>query len=229
MCIQVPDYLEDIDYFQLVVDIETQGEMVVGAISKTKREILDMYNFHKELGQFDNYGWYKWWISLMCTQLRKRKQRDEKEKFFALNDGKQKDNQKTFFVTIGIDPKINNIPLVVSVIDDLMANDWIKQSTWVYENYTEHGEKLHIMCKMELHEKIVKSVLIQKICRSKGLAKIVEMNQGRSSTYVSVLPFKPYHEDYINLVKTDKKTELLDKDETFRKKYNLKLKYCTIV
>lgn len=220
-----PDYKEEIDYSQLSLNSEIALQKQVHTYNE--EQVKDMYEIHKEMK--DNYQWYKWWCAIMVESLKLVTARHEVENFIKLNTSKGGIHENTWFVTIGINPLQKNIKLVVSVIDELMSNEWIKKADWVYENHTEHGEKLHIMCKIQTHEKFVKSVLIQKICRSKGLGKIVEMNQGRSSTYVSVLPYKEYHEDYINLIKTDKKTDLLDKDETFRKNNNLKIKYSTIV
>lgn len=225
-----PEYKEEINYAQL--SLTSTLALQKQTHEYADEEVKDAYDVQNEIYTrigYGNYHWYKWWCSIMMESFNLAIAKQEVQNFIKLNSSKGGVHENTWFITIGINPLIKDIKLVVSVIESVMSNDWIKESTWVYENYTEHGEKLHIMAKMTLHTKIVKSVLIQKICRSKGLGKIVEMNQGRSSTYVSVLPFHEHHEDYINLIKTDKKQNLLDQDETFRKKHNLKLKYSTNV
>lgn len=221
---QVPPFNEDIDYKQLSLISELALEKVMHRwTAEQLHERYDSDTFPKT-----NIQWYFNWCVIMSEQVRITQQHSEIYKFIKINTI-ESDDSKCYFVTINIAPAQKNIPLIVSIIDDLMQSDWIKASEWVYENYTEQGEHLHVMCKMITHQKMVKSILIQKICRTKGLSKIVEMNQGRSSTFVDVKQFKQHHEDYLDLLKTDKKQKYLEQDETFRKKHNLKIKYSTIV
>jgi len=230
--IKYPPYLENVDYWQLVLDLALVKGVNSSGRAASKEDIIDMHmqlrdsivNSKSKLPV--NPFFYKWWKCEMKQKLKTQLARDQAGEFLKMNNGKTVSDGLTWFVTIGINPLVNDIPLVKEVIENLMNPEWLDEAVWVYENHTEFGEKLHVMCKLVVKEKIMKSVLIQKICRTKGISKIVEMNQGRTSTYVSVLPYVPArHDNYIDLIKTDKKSDLLDLDIIFREKNNLKDRY----
>ena len=226
-----PTFNEEIDYCSLSLNSEIALQRTTH--EHTEENILEGYEVQKEIYTrlgYTNEHWYRWWCGIMAQSYRLQKSKQEIAKFTNMNTQDERPYANTWFVTIGTNPLVQqNLKLVISVIDNLMQSDWFKNATWVYEYHTERGEHLHIMAKIEIIKNDPKSKIIQNLCKTKGLYKIVEMNQGRCSTHVSVIPYRIHHEDYIDLRKSDTKKEYLEKDVQWRKDNNLKTKYTTIV
>ena len=225
-----PPFNENVDYCTLSLTSEIALKRQTHEY--TEEDIVDGHDIQKEIYRklgFGNEHWYKWWCGIMNEAQKLTLAKKEIASFINLNSQEGGAYANTWFITINCKPDMRDVKLIVSVIDNLMQCDWIKAATWIYENYTEDGQHIHIHAKIEIKQKTPKSIIVQKICKTKGMAKLLSINQGRSSTYVDVKSYEHHHNDYIDLFKTPAKAKYLDMDAQFRKDNNLKIKYSTNV
>ena len=161
-----------------------------------------------------NRAAYKWMMGDMAKLFKSETVLNNIEKQFKSTFSAIENNTNTtYFVTLNFDNETFKSETAVKVIQRLVNKDYIKGLKGIFEYNTEEGTHPHFMARLEVNGRLPKGKLIQRIYQSAGIKNLI-----KGVNFIDVKPYGPHHDNYLDLVKTDKKQQYLDLDVAWREK-----------
>ena len=116
-----------------------------------------------------------------------------------------------YFVTIGFNHQTWSVAKCVTLIEKILARDWIIQAKANFELFRENGEHPHVHFYLE--SEYAKSTIVEKIFRPSYVRELV-----LKKNFVDCKIADDVHLNYIKLIKRDEKMPYVVKDIEWRNK-----------
>lgn len=132
----------------------------------------------------------------------------------------QKENEGTWFVTIGFSHQTWTIPKCLKLINRILNFQWVKYGEAVFELHRENG--LHPHVHMIIKTDYKKGKIIESIWGPKDKPHVYIRDLVPNRASVAVMPAVDYHIDnYMNGKKADKKMDCVHLDRKWRLDNNI--------
>lgn len=124
----------------------------------------------------------------------------------------------TFFITFNWSEDNFKIPSILTAIKKLFSKSWVDNARGVFEYHGLTNNHPHFMALVQVNKHKTFGRFKDKIFQS-SLAQTLGKN------FIDIKEAKTYHQDYLDLDKSNEKTECLEKDKVWRKSLGLLEEY----